>query len=422
MFDPVAYINEPRWHNVSLGLDRIRELLDLLGNPQQGLRFVHVAGTNGKGSTCAFTARILQEAGYCVGLFTSPYIMCFEERIRVNGENISLEDLTAVTLRVREAAESMAEHPTEFELMTAVAFAHFAEQNCDIVVAEVGLGGRLDSTNAIETVEVSAIAPIAFDHRAMLGNTLAEIAGEKAGIIKPEVPVVSAPQEEEVAAVLRTYAQKQSAPLRFVDAEQVHGTPEDFAYGAHHNLVLSLTAAYQCFNAALAIEICETLKSRGWNIPEEALRKGLANTSWPGRFEVVRRNPDVILDGAHNIQGCQALVAELQRRYPSKQVLMVLGLLEDKDYHEMVEILVPAAKVFYCVTPPNPRALPAHKLAQTILWTLQDTVGCAGCIRPYEASTIKEGITQALTDATEEDIVVICGSLYSLGEAKQTLI
>ena len=184
MFDPVAYINEPRWRSMSLGLERIEELLAKLGNPQDNLRFVHVAGTNGKGSTCSFISSILKESGYKVGLFTSPYIERFEERIRINGENISLQRLSEVTLRVKDAAEVMASHPTEFELMTAVAFTYFAEEKCDIVVAEVGLGGRLDSTNVIRTVEVCVFAPISYDHCALLGSTLYQIAGEKAGILK----------------------------------------------------------------------------------------------------------------------------------------------------------------------------------------------------------------------------------------------
>lgn len=420
-FDAVAYINEPRWHNMSLGLDRTRELLERLGNPQNSLRFVHVAGTNGKGSTCAFTTSILQAAGYKVGMFTSPYIVCFEERIRVNGENITPEALRAVTLEVREAAEAMVDHPTEFELMTAVAFLYFAQQGCDIVVAEVGLGGRLDSTNIIETVEVSAIAPVSFDHRAMLGNTLAEIAGEKAGIIKPGVPVVSAPQEPEVEGVLRARAAEQGSAITFVDEEAISGDERNFAYANWSNLKLGLNGLHQRANAALALEVCKVLREKGYVISDEAIREGLAATTWPGRFEVVRTNPDVILDGAHNIQACKVLAEELRRRYPNKGITFVLSVLEDKDYHEMLEPLVAIGKAFYCTEPPNPRALPTRKLAQTILWTLQDTVGCAGCTRPYEAASIPDAITHALADAEPEDVIFICGSLYSLAQAKQTL-
>ena len=197
-FDPIAYINEPRWQQSRYGLERTQELLERLGRPQDRLKFVHVSGTNGKGSTCAFIESVLREAGYKTGLFTSPYIITFEERIRVNGENISLGDLRDVTIDVREHAEAMAdetgEHPTEFELMTAVAFEHFARSGCDIVVAEVGLGGRLDSTNIIENPEACVIVRIGLDHTELLGDTMAAVATEKAGIIKPGAKVVSSPR------------------------------------------------------------------------------------------------------------------------------------------------------------------------------------------------------------------------------------
>ena len=202
-FDPIAYINEPRWLESRLGLDRICELLDRLGRPQDRLKFVHVAGTNGKGSTCAYLASILQAAGLRTGLFTSPYLIAFEERIRVDGANISADDLIEATLLVKEQAEAMADHPTEFELMCAVALVHFARSGCDVVVLEVGLGGRLDSTNVIDAPEVAVIARIGLDHTALLGNTLAAIAGEKAGIVKPGSAVVSWPQEPEAMAASR---------------------------------------------------------------------------------------------------------------------------------------------------------------------------------------------------------------------------
>ena len=201
-FDPIAYINEPRWMESRLGLDRIRELLDRLGRPQDRLKFVHVAGTNGKGSTCAYLASILQAAGLRTGLFTSPYLITFEERIRVDGVNIALDQLAEVALLVKEQAEAMTDHPTEFELMTAVALVHFARQGCDIVVLEVGLGGRLDSTNVIDAPEAAVIARIGLDHTKLLGTALAAIAGEKAGIVKPGSAVVSWPQDAAAMAVV----------------------------------------------------------------------------------------------------------------------------------------------------------------------------------------------------------------------------
>lgn len=414
MFDPVAYINEPRWHTMSLGLERIRELLARLGDPQDSLRFVHGAGTNGKGSTCAFIARILQEAGYRVGLFTSPYIVCFEERIRINGINIGTEDLRAVTEQVRDAAEAMTCHPTEFELMTAVAFLYFAQQHCDIVVAEVGLGGRLDSTNIISTVEVSVLTPLSFDHQAMLGNTLAEIAGEKAGIIKPGIPVVSAPQAPEVEAVFRLQAKRNHAPLTLVCEDEIHGSVHDYSYRAWHTMTLGLEGSYQRINAAVALEACAVLRQRGWNIPDAAIRQGLARVSWPGRFEIVHRHPDVIIDGAHNIQAAQALAAELRSRYPQQNVVFILGVLRDKDYSDMLDVLLPLAQTVMCLTPPNPRALSAHDLAAVIA---SKHPGC----EVMACASVFEAVRTAHDCVPEDGVVCACGSLYSIGEIKAAL-
>jgi len=417
-FDPIAYINEPRWQQVSLGLDRTYELMERLGNPQDGMRFVHVAGTNGKGSTCAFVAQILQDAGYKVGLFTSPYIITFEERIRVNGQNIPLDRLRDITLQVKECAEAMEEHPTEFELMTAVGFLYFAQEGCDICVVEVGLGGRLDSTNIIANPDVCVITPIALDHTGMLGDTLAKIASEKAGIIKQGSVVVSAAQEPEAAQVIAQAAQQQGCELRQVNLDRLRGNVAEFSYKDYTDLISSLLGVYQIQNAALAIEIIEALRTRGWDITDEALRTGLATTRWPGRFERVRTSPDVIIDGGHNEQGAQALADCLEAAYPGRKVHFVLGILADKDYQAMVRILVPYAESVTCVTPPSPRALDAVDLAATVA-------------REAEAvhSHISVRVAQSFDDAFQvlfrrigsDDVVVECGSLYSIAHALQAL-
>lgn len=423
MFDAVAYINEPRWHAMSLGLERITELLDRLGNPQHRLRFVHVAGTNGKGSTCSIMASILQEAGYKTGLFTSPYIEHFEERIRINGVSISPEDLRKVTLQVRDAAEAMQEHPTEFELMTAVAFLHFAQAECEIVVAEVGLGGRLDSTNVIETPEVALIAPISFDHCALLGNSLAEIAAEKAGIIKESSAVVSASQEAEAADVLRRQAESRHASLRFVDSEAVQGSNGDFSYGTYEHLALELQGTYQRFNAALAIEGCEVLRERGWVISDKALREGLLRAHWAGRFEVMQVQPDIIVDGAHNIHAAKQLVKELETRYPLRRILFCLGVMADKDYPTMLEAYAPIAKAFVCYQPNMDRALPANKLASAAMYALanlpEEDHG-QGCM-VVAANSPEDAVNQVLGFASEYDVVCCCGSLYGIAAIKDAL-
>ena len=304
-FDPIAYINTPHWQASRLGLERIRELLERLGRPQDRLKFVHVAGTNGKGSICAYLASILSAAGHRTGMFTSPYIERFEERIRVDGAMISPDELRDVTLAVREHAEAMAEetgdHPTEFELMTAVALEHFARCGCDIVVLEVGLGGRLDSTNVIDAPEACVIARIGLDHTALLGNTLAAIACEKAGIIKEGSAVVSWPQEPEAMAVIEHAAAEHGCELRMPDFAQLEegairwedGAPpfRPFSYKEWADLRTGILGSYQPQNATVALEAVDVLRGRGWRIPDEAVRVGVARTRWQGRFEIVEGGP-----------------------------------------------------------------------------------------------------------------------------------
>ena len=428
-FDPVAYINEPRWQESRMGLERTRELLERLGDPQDRLKFVHVAGTNGKGSVCAYLERVLREAGYRTGLFTSPYLLEFEERIRVDGQNISRDDLTRVTLRVKEVAEAMADHPTEFELMTAVALEHFAQQACDIVVFEVGLGGRLDSTNVIDEPEVSVIARIGLDHTALLGTTLAAIAGEKAGIIKEGCPVVSWPQESEALEAIDLRAAERGAVLSVADFSQlcVDAAPTAnsprwaFSYKSFEGLETKLLGAYQPYNAAVALEAVEALRERGWNIPDGAVRAGIAQAAWPGRFEVVGSVPAFVVDGGHNPQGARALAESLEQVFPGVRPVFLIGVLEDKDYPEMLEAILPLGSAFVCIAPDNPRALPAHKLARAVRWTGQDLLGCSACVNPYVARSTADGVARARELAGAGGMVVAFGSLYSIAEVVRAL-
>ena len=293
-FDPVAWINTPRWQASRLGLSRMVDLLERLGRPQDELRFVHVAGTNGKGSVCAYVASVLQAAGYKVGLFTSPFILCFEERIRVNGENITGEELARAVAAVRPAAEAVeaasGDHPTEFELMGAVAFEHFRAVGCDIVVLEVGLGGRLDATNVIEAPEVSVICRIGLDHTDLLGDTLGAVAGEKAGIVKAGAPVVSWPQESEAMAVIEAVAAERGCELFVPDFGDLSVEPlagaalRRFSWKGR-GFETRLLGSYQPFNAALALAAVDVLRGRGWAISAEAAFAGIASARWPGRFE-----------------------------------------------------------------------------------------------------------------------------------------
>lgn len=439
-FDPVAYINAPRWQQSRLGLERIRELLERLGRPQDTLRFVHVAGTNGKGSTSCYLASVLQKAHYKVGLFTSPFIETFQERIRVDGLAISADELLDVTLAVREQAETQAaatgDHPTEFELMTAVALMYFARSECDVVVLEVGLGGRLDSTNIINAPEAAVITRIGLDHTSLLGNTVAAIAQEKAGIIKTGSAVVSWPQEDCAMAVIENVASVRGNSVTVPDFATLNMRPvmleaKDapqvgvrlFSYrGKEYKTYL--LGSYQPKNAALAIETIEALRMRGWNISDEALRSGIESARWPGRFEIVpgtKTRPLFIIDGGHNPQGTEALVDSLKEVFPHRKPVFIIGVLEDKDYPRMLETVLPLAKAFVTVAPPNPRALSAERLARTIRLTGQDLWGCSACLNPYEARDFDDAVKTASKLARPDGLVCAFGSLYSVAAIKAAL-
>lgn len=439
-FDPIAYINTPHWQASRLGLERIRELLERLGRPQDRLKFVHVAGTNGKGSICAYLASTLGAAGHRTGMFTSPYIERFEERIRVDGAMISPDELRDVTLAVREHAEAMAEetgdHPTEFELMTAVALEHFARCGCDIVVLEVGLGGRLDSTNVIDAPEACVIARIGLDHTALLGNTLAAIAGEKAGIVKEGSAVVSWPQEPEAMAVIEHAAAEHGCELRVPDFAQLEegairwedgASPfRSFSYKEWADLRTGILGSYQPQNATVALEVVDVLRGRGWRIPDEAVRAGVAQTRWPGRFEIVEggSSPDgfaIVVDGGHNPQGARALADSLAEVFPGRKPVFAIGVLEDKDYPRMLEDVLPLGSAFVCVTPDNPRALPAHKLARAIRWTGQDLLGCSACVNPVVARDFEDAIRRARELADSDGLICAFGSLYSVAALKEAV-
>jgi dihydrofolate synthase/folylpolyglutamate synthase len=321
-----------------------------------------------------------------------------------------------ITLAVREQAEAMEDHPTEFEMMTAVALMHFAREKCEFAVLEVGLGGRLDSTNVVDFPEVCVIAPISLDHTALLGDTIAEIAEEKAGIIKPGAAVVSAPQDPDALHVIHRVCSNWGCMLSLVDEAQLSGTPRDFTYRNWEHLSIGLLGSYQTQNAALAIETIERLRQHGVEISDDDLRAGLANTRWPGRFEVVSHHPEFVIDGGHNPQGAQALVDSLQLNYPGRPVFFIVGVLEDKDYPQMLETIMPHGTQFFTIEPPNPRALSAYKLARAIRFTCQDMMGCTASHNAHETKSIPDAVAQAREAAGEEGVVCAFGSLYSIAD------
>ena len=355
----LAYIHSVCWKGSIPGLSRTRELLTRLGNPQKSLKFVHVAGTNGKGSTAAMLASVLRQAGYHTGLYTSPYLFRFNERMQVDGQDISDELLAEITQEVKPHAEAMADHPTEFELVTAIAMVYFARSQCQIVVLEVGMGGELDSTNVIDPPEVAVICNIGLDHTEVLGDTLEKIALAKAGIIKPGCPVALYRSTPSVEAVFQKTCQEVGAELHPAKFAEIHPISHDFTgqrfdYAGYQGLSLPLLGRHQLNNAAVAITAVECLRSRGWAISDEALRQGLAKVVWPGRFEVLRRHPDCIVDGGHNPQCLEALAQNVRDYLPGRDITALTGVMADKDYTHMYATMAPLVSRFVTVTPDSP--------------------------------------------------------------------
>ncbi len=429
-FDPIAYINEPRWQHSRLGLERITDLLERLGRPQDELRFVHVAGTNGKGSTCSFIESILRAAGYRTGLFTSPFILQFEERIRVDGLDISLSDLGEATLEVRDAAEAQfeetGEHPTEFELMTAVALVHFARSSCDVVVLEVGLGGRLDSTNVVDAPEACVITRIGLDHTGLLGDTVSQIAAEKAGIVKAGAAVVSYPQEPSARAVIERVAADAGCTVVEPDLGElevgggVGRGRRAFSYRGRP-FETRMLGSYQPANAAVALETVEELRKRGWDISDDSIERGVASAFWPGRFEVRDARgawPATVIDGGHNPQGACALADSLKDAFPGQSFTFVMSVLADKDYRAMIDALSPLARAFVCTAPDNPRALAADDLAEAVR---AQTEGRSVPLEVVVAGDMAHalGIARRLTG--EGGVMCVFGSLYALSAAYAVL-
>ena len=412
--EALEYIHAVQWAGHKPGLSRTRTLLAALGDPHKTLKFVHVAGTNGKGSTAAMLASCLQAAGYRVGLFTSPFINRFNERIQINGEQIPDEALVQLVEQVRPAADAMTDIPTEFEIITALGMLWFAEQKCDIVVLEVGLGGTLDSTNVIDPPECAVITALGMDHVKELGPTLADIAAAKAGILKPGSPAVSYGGVPEADAVIARVAKEQHAPLTVVDFSKLRLDGGDldevtFDFDGLDGVRLPLIGSYQPRNAAVAITALRVLRGRGWHIPEQAIRKGLETVKWPGRFELLRRAPAFVLDGSHNAHGMRATVQSLRDRFPGEKFVFLLSIMADKDVDEMLDLLAPLAKRFVTVAAHTPRALPAETLAEVLR---------ARSIPAEAAPGIEEGVARAVELGGQGPVCAL-GTLYFSGEVRE---
>ena len=415
--EAVEYIHSITWMGSKPGLERTQELLRRMGDPQKKLKFVHIAGTNGKGSTAAMTASILQKAGYKVGLFTSPCIFKFNERIQINGEQISDEDLAAVTSFVKPLAAAMEDHPTEFELVSCIGFEYFVRKGCDIVVLEVGMGGALDSTNVIDPPEVAVITNIGLDHTDFLGKTVEEIAATKAGIFKEGCHAVVYRSTPQVEAVLEGICIEKNIPLTYANFDGLRRISHSlegqiFDCGSRLALELPLLGDHQLHNAAVVLAIVDTLTARGWKISEENIYDGIREVRWPGRFEIVRKDPLFIIDGGHNPQCIQALVTNIEDYLAGKRVVALTGVLADKDYGEMFRPVMGLVEQFVCITPPSPRKLEAKDLAAH----LQKE----GCIAT-PCDSIDQGVKTAIELAGQDGIVLCFGSLYSIASIHEGL-
>ncbi len=413
--EALDYIHTTNRFGSKLGLDNMRYLLGLMDNPQDKLRYVHIAGTNGKGSTAAFVCNILTESGYKTGLYTSPFIQRFTERIRIGMEEISEDDLARITGYVKEKIGIMVSegmnHPTEFEVVTAIAFQYYYECGCDIVVLEVGLGGRLDATNIIRAPEVAVITAIAMDHMDILGGTIGQIASEKVGIIKQGGRVVGYPQDESIVNIISDMASRMGCSLKLADESSIrlksYGVDgQVFDYSGFTGLKTSLIGSHQLKNAAVAVETALALKEDGWNITNDSIYRGIEAARWPGRLEILMKRPLFMIDGAHNGHGARALAAALAEYFPERKKKFIMGVLKDKDYRNLIEATAGMADSYITVTPPSPRAL--------------DSEALAGVIREYNvdsraADTIAGAVETSLNEASGSDLICAFGSLYYIG-------
>ena len=393
--EAIEYIETNKWK----GISRIDELMACFDNVQDKLKIVHVAGSNGKGSFCAMISSVLKQAGYKVGTFISPHLIEYNERFLINGKCISDDDFIRLTDKVKQACDSLSYRPKFFEVLTCVAFLYFYEQNCDIVVLEVGLGGRLDATNVIKNSVLSIIMNIGLEHTAILGDTLEKIAYEKAGIIKENGDVLVYDLRK-VLPVYEKVCDERNARLYKSDFSLIKRS-DDFDYKEYKSVKLSLLGEHQINNACVVLDCIDILNSKGFNISKSSVLEGLKNTNWDARMSVLSKSPLFIVDGAHNVQCIQALVTYLATL--NKKITFILGVLDDKNYKEMIDLLLPYGNKFICVKPDNKRALDNKIICDYINSNGKNAV----CI---------DDVYSAIKLALNDECVVSCGSLYLSGE------
>lgn len=413
-----AYIDDSAKYGSVLGLDNMREMLARLGNPQDALPYVHVAGTNGKGSVIAYLYRTLTGAGYKVGRYISPTLYSYRERLEIAGEKISREKfakhVTTISQEIARMTEAGLNHPTPFEIETAAAFLYFKEENCDLVLLETGMGGNLDATNIVKTTKLAVLVSISMDHMSFLGNTLGEIAEKKAGIIKSGCHVVTTKQQPDAARVIKDTCSRLEVPCvvsdpdeAVLEAESVFG--QRFSYKGEE-FEISLAGVYQKENAVLALNALEELDQLGWHTTMEQRKDGLLHTSWKGRFTVICKKPLFIVDGAHNAGAADKMAESIRHYFKGKKLIYIMGVFADKEYNLVLEKTAHFAEKIYTIeTPDNPRALPAEELAKAA--------------RVYNSSaestkSIKEAVEKAFyyADGDKDSVILAFGSLSFIGE------
>ena len=425
--EALKYISDTYKFGSKLGLENIKKLTELLGNPQDKYKIIHIAGTNGKGSTSNMIHDVLMASDYKVGLFISPYLQEFTERIQINKEHIDKASLGRITALVKEKVDIMIKegynHPTEFEIVTAIGFKYFEEQNIDFLVLEVGLGGRFDATNAVSKSLISVITSISYDHTEYLGDTLETIAFEKAGIIKENSDVVIYPQEKNIVDVICEQAKLKSSKIHLTNKENISlisadidGQILNYSDKSVFNLddfKINLLGEHQIYNCLTVLKVLEILKEKGFNITENSIKTGLLSCKFAGRFEIIHKNPIIILDGGHNINGIEYFSKAVRKYFGDRKIILFYGMLKDKHPEMLIDYLTDISKEIYTLTPNNPRAIASTDLANLI--NDKNSSVKAKALDSYEE------ILPIIKNADKDEIIACVGSLYLIGDVRTLL-
>lgn len=424
--EAMNYLENTAKFGMKFGLERTERILEILGNPHKNIKAIHIAGTNGKGSTTAMLNQILIEAGYKVGMYTSPYIEEFEERIQISNSYIKKEEfaeaITELSIVIDKVIKEGYGEPTYFEIVTTVAFLYFYKKNVDFAVIEVGLGGRLDSTNVLSPI-LTLITSISYDHMDILGDTLEKIAYEKAGIIKENTPLILYPQFEESERVIENRCKELNAPLikinkdsarfiKVIEGEEIRQIISIKSVDENYDIELNLLGKHQLLNCSLCIQAIEALKKQGVNIEKQHILEGLKKVKWPGRLERMKREPLVVIDGAHNIDGIKKLKESVETYFKYNNIILILGILKDKEVENMVETIAPLAKHIITVTPHSDRAKLSLELKEIVE---KYNKNCS-----YEEE-YENGYKKALELASNDDLILISGSLYMIGDMRKII-